>query len=117
MFPHSPRLAYREMVPGDLGDMARLLGDPAVMSYYPRPKTRDGAAGQNQGLATEAAAACRDFAQRALGASRLIAIIDPGNVPSQRVAAKIGLRPETRTAVHGRESIIFAAALDGPHGK
>ena len=52
-----------------------------------------------------------------LGASRLVAIIHPDNAPSQRVAAKIGLRPEKRTVVHGRESIIFAASLDEPNGK
>ena len=28
----------------DLDDMAALLGDPAVMTYYPAPKTRDEAA-------------------------------------------------------------------------
>jgi RimJ/RimL family protein N-acetyltransferase len=170
MPPNSARLAYREMVPGDLDDMARLLGDPAVMTYYPRPKTRDEAARwidwnrrlyrerghglwllstpggefvgdcgltpqpvngvtelevgyhvlpawQNRGLATEAAAASRDFAQTVLGASRLVAIIHPDNAPSQRVAAKIGLRPEKRTVVHGRQSIIFAASLDEPNGK
>jgi RimJ/RimL family protein N-acetyltransferase len=170
MLPSSPRLAYREMIPEDLDDMARLLGDPATMTYYPRPKTRDEAAGwiewnrglyrehghglwllstpggefvgdcgltpqpvdgvtelevgyhvlpawQNQGLATEAAAACRDFARTVLGASRLVAIIHPDNVPSQRVAARIGLRPEKRTVVHGRETIVFAASLDEPPGK
>jgi RimJ/RimL family protein N-acetyltransferase len=37
----------------DLDDMARLLGDPAVMTYYPRPRTREEAAkwiGWNRGL-------------------------------------------------------------------
>ena len=44
---------------------------------------------QGQGLATEAAA-CRDHATH-LGLRRLVAIIDPANSPSQRVATKIGL--------------------------
>jgi len=38
---------------GDLDDMARLLGDPDVMTYYPAPKTRDEAMrwiGWNRGL-------------------------------------------------------------------
>jgi len=44
-----------------------------------------------------------------LGAGRLIAIIHPDNRPSQRVAEKIGLRPEKRSLVHGgREAIIYA---------
>jgi RimJ/RimL family protein N-acetyltransferase len=139
------RLAFREMTHDDLDDMAALLGDPGVMRYYDRPKTRDEAhawiewnrglyrdrgfglwivelretdefvgecgltpqevegvedievgyhvraALQRSGYATEAAAACRDHARRVVGVSRLIAIIDPANVPSQRVAEKIGL--------------------------
>ena len=43
--------------------------------------------------------------------SRLIAIINPANVPSQRVAGKIGLRPEKRSTVFGSEQIIYAAAI------
>jgi RimJ/RimL family protein N-acetyltransferase len=166
MHPESDRLAYREMTPDDLDDMAFLLGDPAVMTYYPRPKTRDEAAQwidwnrglyrlhgyglwlvstaddgfvgdcgltpqvvdgvtelevgyhvrpalQGRGYATEAAAASRDFARDVLGAKRLIAIIHPDNRPSQRVAEKIGLRPEKRATVHGgRDAIIYAAVLD-----
>lgn len=34
------RLMFREMTAEDLDDMAALLGDPAVMRYYPRPKDR-----------------------------------------------------------------------------
>jgi RimJ/RimL family protein N-acetyltransferase len=41
MHPQSARLTFREMTPADLDDMALLLGDPEVMTYYPRPKTRD----------------------------------------------------------------------------
>lgn len=32
------------MTPADLDNMAALLGDPLVMTYYPAPKTRDEAA-------------------------------------------------------------------------
>lgn len=35
------RLGLRRLSPGDLDDMAALLGDPEVMRYYPRPKSRD----------------------------------------------------------------------------
>lgn len=44
MHPESARLAFRDMSPDDLDDMAALLGDPEVMTYYPRPKTRAEAA-------------------------------------------------------------------------
>jgi RimJ/RimL family protein N-acetyltransferase len=37
------RLSLREMTHDDLDDMAALLGDPEVMRFYPRPKTRDDA--------------------------------------------------------------------------
>ena len=168
MRPEAARLVFRDMSADDLDDMAGLLGDPDVMTYYPRPKTREEAAkwiGWNRGLyqthgfglwllttpdgdfvgdcgltpqvvdgvtelevgyhvtparqglgyATEAAGASRDFARTVLGASRLVAIIHPDNRPSQRVAEKIGLRPEKRTTVHGgRNAVIYAAALSPP---
>ncbi len=147
--PASARLTFRRMDAGDLDDMASLLGDPAVMTYYPRPRTRDEAAAwirwnednyardgfglwilhdldgafvgdcgltwqtvdgepdleigyhllpasQGRGLATEAATACRDLA-RSRGIRRLIAITNPDNVPSQRVAEKVGLTFEKAT--------------------
>jgi RimJ/RimL family protein N-acetyltransferase len=55
------------------------------------------AALQGRGLATEAAAACRDHARDVLGVDRLIAIIGLGNRPSQRVAEKLGLALERHT--------------------
>jgi len=47
---------------------------------------------QGQGLASEAAAACRDFAREHVEAPELIAIIHPDNRASERVAEKIGMR-------------------------
>lgn len=44
-----------------------------------------------RGYAPEAAAACRDYGFERLGAERLISLIRPENVPSRRVAEKIGL--------------------------
>jgi RimJ/RimL family protein N-acetyltransferase len=161
------RLRLSEMDEGDLDDFAALLGDPEVMRYYPRPKTRaetlewigvnrrryretghglwtlrrredDAFAGdcgltiqrvdgvdelelgyhvvpafQRTGLATEAARACRDHARDALGARRVIAIVHPDNVASQRVAMNTGLMLEKRTSDYGvgSEVLIFAAAL------
>ena len=77
------------------------------VGYHVRPAL------QGRGYATEAAAACRDYARTVLGAGRLIAIIHPDNRPSQRVAEKIGLRPEKRALVHGgREAVIYAMTLE-----
>lgn len=47
-----------------------------------------------QGLATEAARACRGYATEALGYKRLISLIDPGNWASRRVAEKVGMKLE-----------------------
>ena len=44
MHPEATRLAFRDMTPDDVDDMTALLGDPDVMTYYPRPKTRQEAA-------------------------------------------------------------------------
>ncbi|MBP2267072.1 RimJ/RimL family protein N-acetyltransferase [Pseudarthrobacter sp. PvP004] len=45
MLPHpTDRLRFREMTPSDLDVMSSMLGDPAVMTYYPAPKTREEAA-------------------------------------------------------------------------
>ena len=38
------RLRFREMTEADLDAMAALLGDPAVMRFYPAPRTREQAA-------------------------------------------------------------------------
>lgn len=51
----------------------------------------------NQGLATEAAKACRDFAFEELGLIRLISLVRPENVASCRVAEKIGMTVEGHT--------------------
>jgi RimJ/RimL family protein N-acetyltransferase len=67
---------------------------------------------QGHGYATEAAAACRDHARDALGMQRLIAIINPDNVPSQRVAEKIGLSHERDAPSSSRQPVrIYATTL------
>ena len=69
---------------------------------------------QGRGLATQAAAACRDYARDVLKADRLIAIIDPHNQPSQRVAENLGLVVARTSDNHGRWSsrrLIYAASL------
>ena len=66
---------------------------------------------QGQGIATAAAAACRDFA-RARNIPWLTANINPDNVPSRRVAEKIGMSLERETTWHdGRSLNIYAMDL------
>jgi ribosomal-protein-alanine N-acetyltransferase len=47
-----------------------------------------------QGLGTEAARAIRDYAFTQLGLSRLVSLIEPGNIASAKVAANIGMTLE-----------------------
>ncbi len=49
---------------------------------------------QGRGLATEGALAVRDHARAALSIARLVALIQPANAASKRVATKVGLRLE-----------------------
>lgn len=54
-----------------------------------------------RGLATEAARAVRDYGFGALGLERLIAMIDPANGASIRVAEKIGMKYERDALLEG----------------
>ena len=53
------------------------------------------------GYASEAARAVRDFAFFTLNIQRLIAVIDPMNVASLRVAEKIGMHYEADAMLEG----------------
>jgi ribosomal-protein-alanine N-acetyltransferase len=54
-----------------------------------------------QGYATEAALAVKTYATTTLGIIRLIAMIDPGNVASIRVAQKLGMHYEAEVMFDG----------------
>lgn len=62
----------------------------------------------NQGLATEAASACRDFAFNDLGLKRLISIIHPDNIASRRVAEKLGMEVEKEVPHGPSPKVIYA---------
>ena len=61
-----------------------------------------------QGLATEAARAVRDYGFDQLNLPRLISLIHPDNVASQRVAEKNGMTPEKRTVFRGFPTIVYS---------
>jgi len=63
-----------------------------------------------QGLATEAACAIRDYGFR-LGYDRLISLIAPGNIASQKVAIKTGLCYQKDTIFLGKTVQVYAIAL------
>jgi [ribosomal protein S5]-alanine N-acetyltransferase len=62
-----------------------------------------------RGLATEAAAACRDYCFDELGISRLIALVRPVNLPSRRVAEKIGMAVEKETFWGNFQHLVYVA--------
>ena len=72
---------------GDCGlTWQQVNGEPKLeVGYHVR------SAMHGRGFATEAAAACRDFAREHTDATELVAIIHPDNRASERVAEKIGM--------------------------
>lgn len=108
---HGYGLWIIETADGDfVGDCGLTWQDAAgrrslEVGYHVRP------AMQGRGLATEAVVACKDYARSVVGVDHLIAIIDPDNRPSQRVAEKIGLRLENSDVRDGRRRLIFGADL------
>jgi RimJ/RimL family protein N-acetyltransferase len=63
-----------------------------------------------QGYAVEAAAAVRDYAFGTLDKSRVVSLIRPANIPSQRVALRVGLKPERLTRWHDADHLVFSLA-------
>jgi RimJ/RimL family protein N-acetyltransferase len=66
---------------------------------------------QGLGLATEAAASCRDVARDVARLDRLVALIDHRNLASQRVAAKIGLTFERDAVFPTKVLGVWSAQL------
>jgi RimJ/RimL family protein N-acetyltransferase len=66
----------------------------------------------NQGYATEAAMAVRDFTFQELHLSHLISLIRVGNQPSRRVAEKIGMRFVSELEQYGRHYWKYAIKAD-----
>jgi RimJ/RimL family protein N-acetyltransferase len=61
----------------------------------------------HQGYATEAAAAVRDYTFYRLGQDRVGTLIRPANIPSLRVALRIGLKPVKLTMFREYEHLVF----------
>jgi ribosomal-protein-alanine N-acetyltransferase len=67
-----------------------------------------------QGLATEAARACRDFGFAHLQVNRLISLIRPENVQSRRVAEKNGMRVVKEVIWRGLKHCVYAVERTKP---
>jgi RimJ/RimL family protein N-acetyltransferase len=61
-----------------------------------------------QGLATEAALACRDYGFNVLDHRRLISLIHPQNIASRRVAEKVGMRLHRKALWKDKPTCIYA---------
>jgi RimJ/RimL family protein N-acetyltransferase len=61
-----------------------------------------------QGLATEAALACRDYGFDILGRRRLISLIHPQNLASRRVAEKVGMTLSREALWKNKPTCIYA---------
>ena len=105
-------LAIEDLASGDV------IGDcgPTVQEADGRAYVELGwhvlASRQGRGIATEAGAACRDAAFAALDEPLLISLIRPENVPSRRVAEKLGFDVWRGTIRAGWGHLIYR--LDRP---
>jgi len=66
-----------------------------------------------QGLATEAARACRDYGLDVLGQRRLVSLIDPGNAASRRVAEKVGMTLEKEILKWDKTICVYVLETSG----
>jgi len=62
---------------------------------------------QGQGIATEAARACMNYAFTALGEERIISLIHPENLPSRRVAERNGMSVEKEIDFQGLPHLVY----------
>jgi ribosomal-protein-alanine N-acetyltransferase len=88
---------------GDCGPVARIADGvhEVEVGWHVRPSR------QRQGIATEAARECCRYAFEELGLTRLISLIRPENVPSRRVAEKLGMAVEKEIEYAGLPHHVY----------
>ena len=64
-----------------------------------------------QGYATEAAQACLDYANDQLNLPSVIALIRPENIPSSKVALRLGMKPEGNVIFHQLPHDVYRVIL------
>ncbi|MBA4547899.1 GNAT family N-acetyltransferase [Thermoactinomyces intermedius] len=62
----------------------------------------------SRGFATEAAKACKAYGFHQLHFNKLICLIDPKNIPSIRVAEKIGFTKEKEVFIFGKNHAVYS---------
>lgn len=103
-------LAGAHELVGDCGITPQVLDgvEEIELGYHVHPDF------QGRGFATEAAAAVLMHARSVLGQRRVVAIIDPRNEPSQRVARRVGLSFEKATLWQDKSVAVFACGSREP---
>ena len=66
-----------------------------------------------KGYATEAAKAIIDFAQEQTGATYLVAVADPENIPSQRVMQRLGMSYKAIEQHYDVPCVVYELKIDG----
>ena len=97
-----------EEVIGDCGVIRQIVeGQPQLEVGYHFQRNHWG-----HGYATEAARACMEMAFRQYGAEKVISLIRPENVPSQRVAGRNGMTIEREVVHYGLPHLVYTMGLD-----
>jgi [ribosomal protein S5]-alanine N-acetyltransferase len=66
----------------------------------------------SNGFASEAAIGCKEYGFNQLGLNKLISIIDPRNIPSIRVAEKIGFTKEKEFFMFNKNHYIYSGSKE-----
>ncbi|WML43855.1 GNAT family N-acetyltransferase [Neobacillus sp. PS3-40] len=66
----------------------------------------------SNGFASEAARGCKEYGFNQLGLNKLISIIDPRNIPSIRVAEKIGFTKEKEFFMFNKNHYIYSGSKE-----
>jgi [ribosomal protein S5]-alanine N-acetyltransferase len=66
----------------------------------------------SKGFAAEAAKSCKEYGFYQLGLNKLISIIDPRNIPSIRVAEKIGFSKEKDFFIFNKNHDIYSGSKE-----
>ncbi len=82
-------------------DLDPPLGDAPEIGWVLDPAVH------GRGYASEGVAAALAWGESHFGPVRTVCIIDPGNEPSLRVAAKFGYREYARTTYHGAPVVLL----------
>ena len=69
---------------------------------------------QGRGYAAEALTAALAWADRTLGAARTVCMIAPDNLPSLKLAARVGYRPYAETTYNGHRVRLFERPCTAP---